>query len=275
MCQSWALAWWKMRVWQLKEVLPATPFATSLIHTPLLAALHPDNCSDSIVYGAGLWRRSGNKASLKRERGWDKRKEAAFHWEPVWPLKPHRTITQPSAVMGRGATVSPRGTSASQEKAQLLVQPIHKQIYDSALQQRILHYFYKKGCYCLSPLRTAYSQIKRMGSLVSVICPVLSIRKTEWGGFSSKFPSLFTSLTHHSLFWFYYPWWERKKKWKKKIMSKHYRQSDGTCDSQQFCCAVDFSLLVLPLWTTSKVHKSHKGMEVNRFSPTVQDLPLH
>lgn len=126
MCQSWALAWWKMRVWQLKEVLPATPFATSLIHTPLLAALHPDNCSDSIVYGAGLWRRSGNKASLKRERGWDKRKEAAFHWEPVWPLKPHRTITQPSAVMGRGATVFPRGTSASQEKAQLLVQPIHK-----------------------------------------------------------------------------------------------------------------------------------------------------
>lgn len=41
------------RVWQLKQIPPAVSFAVSLIPTPLLAAFHPDNCTDS-VYGAGL-----------------------------------------------------------------------------------------------------------------------------------------------------------------------------------------------------------------------------
>lgn len=51
---------------------------------------------------------------------------AAFHCEPTLPLKPHRVRTQPSAVMGRGATVSPGGTSTRQEEAQLLLQPLHR-----------------------------------------------------------------------------------------------------------------------------------------------------
>lgn len=54
------------RVWQLKQILPAISFAISLIPTPLLAAFHPDNCTDS-VYRAGLGIRSGNKARREGE----------------------------------------------------------------------------------------------------------------------------------------------------------------------------------------------------------------
>lgn len=94
MCQSWPLAWWKMRVWELKEILTAIPCAMSLLHTPLLAALPPDTCTDPIVYGAGnqVWAQ-GQFKKTGRKRGWDEGKEAACHYVPVSPRKPRRTKT--------------------------------------------------------------------------------------------------------------------------------------------------------------------------------------
>jgi len=177
--------------------------------------------------------------------------------------------------MGRGAAVCPTATSASQEKAQLLVQPLHKsRVVTLPCNKGSRITSVRKECNCLSPVRTASSQIEGMGSPVSVICPVLSIRKQQWGGFSSKFPFLFTSLALHNLLWFYYPWWERRKMREENYVKTLLPVWWDLCDSQQFCRA-DFNLRLLPLWATSKVHKSHKGMEVNRFSPAVQDLPLH
>lgn len=119
MCQSWPLAWWKMRVWELKEIPVPCPSFTPLYLQRFSLTLV---LTQSFM---GLGTRSGHKASLKRQRereGGMKGRRLhvttcqCHHGNAVAPKRP-------SAMVGRGAAISQRGTSATQEKAGSLVQP--------------------------------------------------------------------------------------------------------------------------------------------------------